>query len=390
MGLGGAVITGLGAVLGTGAYVSIGIAAGQWGDAIIYAIPLAGVVALCSGLSSAHLAGRYPIAGGTYEYGYRTLGPYWGFAAGWLFILAKTASAASAALGFSIYLGLGDPRMIAISATLIMTVLVAVGLRRTTMVNIALITTTMTGLVAFTWSGLDPAVLGVMPPLGADPADILPAVAFLFVAYTGYGRVATLGEEVKEPARTIPKAVIVSLGIAGLLYLGVALAGRTIYGSRWGAILDTGLTLADLIPPPWSTVVAVGAVTAMLGVLLNLVLGLSRVWLAMGRRGDMPRALARLDQRSQPAPAVWLSGTVVAALCLVGDIGVTWSFSAFSVLLYYGITNLAALAVDRRRWTAWVGLLSCLLLSLYVGLATWLVGTALLATGVVWKRQRRA
>ncbi len=390
IGLGGAVVTGLGAVLGTGAYVSIGLATGQWGDAVVYAIPLAGLVALCSGLSSAHLAGRFPVAGGTYEYGYQTLGPNWGFAAGWLFLLAKTASAASAALGFSTYLGLGDPRMVAISATLILTVLVVVGLRRTTLVNIALVTATVTGLVAFTWQGIDSAVLGVVPPLGADPSDVLPAIAFLFVAYTGYGRVATLGEEVREPARTIPKAVIISLGIAGLLYLGVALAGRAIYGRHWGAVLDTGSTLADLIPPPWSTVVALGAVTAMLGVLLNLVLGLSRVWLAMGRRGDMPRPLARLDSRSQPAPAVLLSGTLVAALCLVGDIGLTWSFSAFSVLLYYGITNLAALAIDRTRWTAWAGLLSCLFLSLYVGLGTWLVGTALLGIGVVWKRQRRA
>ena len=393
MGLGGAVVTGLGSVLGTGAYVSIGIASGQWGDAVIYAIPLAGVVALCSGLSSAHLAGRFPVAGGTYEYAYRTLGSYWGFTAGWLFLLAKTASAASAALGVALYLGVAFSPLAGAAATAAVTGLVALGLRRTTVVNSVLVTVTILGLLAFTMAGL--AGPGEID-LGMTEADplwlegLLPAIAFLFVAFTGYGRVATLGEEVETPGKTVPRAVVITLTIAVVLYMGVELAGHSLYGAGWGSILDNGLTLADLIPPPWSKVVAVGAVTAMLGVLLNLVLGLSRVWLAMGRRGDMPQALSHLDQRSQPILAVWLSGALVAALCLVGDIAVTWSFSAFSVLLYYGITNLAALSIDRKRWTAWVGLLSCLLLSLYVGLATWLVGTALIAAGVVWKRQRRA
>jgi APA family basic amino acid/polyamine antiporter len=390
MGLGGAVVTGLGAILGTGAYVSIGIAAGQWGDAVLLAIPLAGLVALCSGLSSAHLAGRFPVAGGTYEYGYKTLGPYWGFAAGWLFILAKTASAASAALGVALYLGLPAARWLAIVIAMASTALVAGGLRRTTSVNLVLVTATLAGLLAFVWDGLDTGLADVALPFEPDPTAILPAIAFLFVAFTGYGRVATLGEEVVAPKRTIPRAVVVTLGIAVVLYFAVALAGREIFGSNWGATLASGSTLADLVSPRLSTVVAIGAVTAMAGVLLNLVLGLSRVWLAMGRRGDMPRGLARLDQRSQPTSAVWLSGALVAVLCLVGDIATTWSFSAFSVLLYYGITNLSALALDRRRGTAWVGLLSCLFLSMFVGLATWLIGTALLIVGVVWKRQRPA
>ena len=393
MGLGGAVVTGLGSILGTGAYVSIGIAAGQWGDAVIYAIPLAGVVALCSGLSSAHLAGRFPVAGGTYEYAYRTLGSYWGFTAGWLFLLAKTASAASAALGVGLYLGVAVSPLAGAAATAAVTGLVALGLRRTTVVNSVLVTVTILGLLAFTLAGLAGPGEIALGMARADPVwveGLLPAIAFLFVAYTGYGRVATLGEEVEAPGRTIPRAVVTTLTIAVVLYMGVELAGRSLYGAGWGSIFGLGLTLSDLIPPPWSTVVAIGAVTAMLGVLLNLVLGLSRVWLAMGRRGDMPQALSRLDHRSQPISAVWLSGALVATLCLVGDIAVTWSFSAFSVLLYYGITNLAVLSIDRRRWTAWLGLLSCLLLSLYVGLATWLVGTALLAAGVLWKRQRRA
>jgi APA family basic amino acid/polyamine antiporter len=148
-------------------------------------------------------------------------------------------------------------------------------------------------------------------------------------------------------------------------------------GEHWGAILELGFLDMPLV--------TVGAITAMLGVLLNLVLGLSRVWLAMGRRGDMPRFLAVLDQRSEPRAAVILSAVLIAVLTLVGDIGLAWSFSAMTVLLYYGITNLSALALDRRRPTGWLGLASCLFLSFFVPLAIWVSGAVLLGLGLAWK-----
>jgi APA family basic amino acid/polyamine antiporter len=390
MGLGGAIVTGLGSILGTGAFVAIGVASGNWGDAVLLAVPLAGLVAMFNGLSSAHLAGRFPVAGGTYEYGYQALGPFWGFTAGWLFLLAKTASAASAALGVALYLGIDlDRRLIAIGSVVVVTVLVLAGLRRTTVVNLALVVLTITALLTFSLSGLAGST---MPPidLGAiDAGSVLPAIAFLFVAYTGYGRIATLGEEVHRPGHTIPRAVLVTLAVAIVIYGLVELGGRSAGGSNWGAGLIEGETPADLVPGPWSTMVSIGAVTAMLGVLLNLVLGLSRVWLAMGRRLDMPQGLARLDARSVPVTAIVTSAVPVAGLTLLGDISLAWSFSAFSVLLYYGITNLAALRLDRRRLTGWLGLASCLFLSFFVPIEVWLTGAGLITIGLLWKSQRR-
>ncbi|MEX1124237.1 MAG: APC family permease [Acidimicrobiia bacterium] len=393
MGLAGTIVTGLGSILGTGAFVAIGLASGQWGDALLVAIPVAGALAVFNGLSSAYLAGRFPVAGGTYEYAYETLGPTLGFTAGWLFLLAKTASAASAALGIAEYLGVGDSRVVAVAATVAVTILVVTGLRRTTVVNSVLVTVTVAALVVFAVAGVagysGMAVAVVVPGTGLA-GSILPAVAFLFVAYTGYGRVATLGEEVKEPTRTIPRAVIVTLAIAGVLYMGVELGGRALGGPNWGFVLEMeGFTPASLLDRPFRGIVTVGAITAMVGVLLNLVLGLSRVWLAMGRRGDMPTVLARLDESSQPVTAVVVAGMAIALVCLVGDIRLAWSFSAFTVLLYYGITNLAALRMDRRLWTAWAGLVSCALLSFFVTIQVWLVGGGLLVLGVIWKRQRR-
>jgi APA family basic amino acid/polyamine antiporter len=390
MGLPGAVVTGLGSIMGTGAFVAIGVAAGSWGDAVLVAIPLAGLVALFNGLSSAHLAGRFPVAGGTYEYGYQTLGPRWGFTAGWLFLLAKTASAASAALGVALYLGTSvDRRIVAIGAVTSVTLLVLAGLRRTTAVNTILVTVTGLALLTFAVVAMSDGDAG-LPPLASLPTDgVLPAVAFLFVAYTGYGRIATLGEEVHRPEHVIPRAVVVTLGAAMLIYALVELGGRAVGGSNWGAGLAEGETPADLISDPFSTMVAAGAVTAMLGVLVNLILGLSRVWLAMGRRLDMPEALARLDRRSVPVIAIVVSAIPVAALTLIGDISLAWSFSAFNVLLYYGITNLAAIRLDRTRWTAWLGLGSCLSLSFFVPPGIWLTGAGLVGLGLIWKSQRR-
>lgn len=377
LGLGGAIVTGLGSIIGTGAFVSIGIASGMWGDAVVWAIPLAAAVAVFNGLSSAFLAGRFPVAGGTYEYGYQTLNQWFGFSAGWLFLLAKTASAATAALGVALFLRAGGP-LVPIVAVAAVTAMVLAGVRRTAWLNTTLLAAST---VAIVWFAATSTLQGAAEFSNSvtewSAADVAAAIAFLFVAYTGYGRIATLGEEVKDPDLIIPRAVIITLAIAAILYMLVEVGGRAIGGSHWGR--DAGIVDAG------GMVVAVGAIAAMLGVLLNLILGLSRVWLAMGRRGDMPGALARLDRRRQPVAAILVSAVLVAALTLIGDIGLAWSFSAMTVLLYYGLTNLSALAVNKKRTTAWLGLLSCLSLSFFVPQRVWLTGIAMLALGLIWK-----
>ena len=377
--LGGAVVTGLGSILGTGAFVAIGLAAGMWGDHVLWAIPLAAMVAVFNGLSSAFLAGRFPVAGGTYEYGYQTLNPWLGFAAGWLFLMAKTASAATAALGVALYLGI-EGLWVPVVAVATVTGMVVAGVRRTAWLNLMLVAVSVGAIVWFAAtqtirSGMDP-----IGPANLVPADLAAAVAFLFVAYTGYGRIATLGEEVKSPGATIPRAILITLAVAACLYLLVELGGRAYGGSFWGAtgsVVDAG-----------GAVVVAGAVAAMTGALLNLILGLSRVWLAMGRREDMPSALARLDRHDEPTVAILVSAFFVAALTFFGDIGLTWAFSAMTVLLYYGITNLAVLAIDRRRVTAWAGLASCLFLSFFVPIGVWLTGAAVLGVGLAWETTR--
>ena len=257
--------------------------------------------------------------------------------------------------------------------------------------NAILVAVTLGSLTAFVVAGwVDPVrrtYMFVPPQEGFG--SLLGATAFLFVAYTGYGRIATLGEEVRDPARIIPRAVVTTLAVSAAVYMAVALTAWNIAGAAAG-LLDEAEPLAELIGEPWAQVVELGAIVAMLGVLLNLILGLSRVWLAMGRRKDMPEILGRVSTAGSPTAAVVLTGVVVAAVALVGDVRATWSFSAFAVLLYYAITNAAALKLadeQRRfpRWTSWAGLASCAFLSFWVDPTTWSIGAGVVLLGLAYR-----
>lgn len=403
VGLPGAIMMGLGSIIGTGVFVSIAVAAEVAGADVILAIAIAAAVATCNALSSAQLAANHPVSGGSYEYGYQFLRPWLGFSAGWMFLCAKTASAAAAALGFSGYLlnasgqDLAWLPYLAATTVVVLVVVVLAGIRTSNQVNIVIVSITLLALIAFALAGaphVDPGRLRFR----FDPQTLPRATALMFVAYTGYGRIATLGEEVVEPRRTIPRAIVATLVISMALYLVVA----TVYvgstnAAAVGERVDVGRQAAPLevAARAYSLnvdgLVALGAMTAMLGVLLNLLLGLSRVALAMGRRGDMPRSTAKLPV------AVVAVGIVIAGMAFFGNIKTNWSFSAFTVLIYYAITNLAAIRLprDKRLYSqgwAWVGLLACVALAFSVEPKVWMFGGGLLAAGLAvrWLRGRRA
>jgi len=414
VGLIGAIALGLGSIIGTGVFVSIGIAAGIAGPSVIIAILLAALVALCNALSSAQLAAVHPVSGGTYEYGYLRLSPALGFTAGWMFLCAKTASASTAALGFSGYLlhelGMDPARWlspVAAAAAITLTCIVLSGLRRSSALNIAIVALSV-GSLAMLIIGAAPAASAnasqTLHPLlpgaqdaGGWTANLLHSTALMFVAFTGYGRLATLGEEVHEPQRTIPRAILATLAISAAVYLAVAVVSVGAIGAaRLSAAAETGSPLeavARHAAGNWlSRTIAIGAIAAMLGVLLNLILGLSRVLLAMGRRGDMPRAVAKLNTaQTTPSLAVIIIGLAITLLAALGSIKAAWSFSAFTVLIYYAITNLAALRLGRNERLyhpalAWAGLVGCLGLAFWVEPRIWLIGMGLIAAGLLWQK----
>jgi APA family basic amino acid/polyamine antiporter len=155
------------------------------------------------------------------------------------------------------------------------------------------------------------------------------------------------------------------------------------------------LVANQLNSPSAAKLVAIGAVTAMLGVLLNLILGLSRVVFAMGRRGDLPGNLSAVSAKNAtPSLAVIAVAMGVSAITLIGDVRTTWSFSAFTVLVYYALTNLAAtrLTSEERLFSPvvpWLGLASCLGLAFWVQPKVWGVGLALIAIGLVFQRMTK-
>ncbi len=412
----GAVMMGLGSIVGTGVFVSIGIGAGIAGPSVVLAILIGALVATCNGLSSAQLAASHPVSGGTYEYGYEYLNHWLGFTAGWMFLCAKSASAATAALGFAGYLlnlagvesGLWRT-VVAVLAVILLTAITLGGIRRSNLTNIVIVTITLVALAIFVFAGLPTLFTNgaasftpFFAPQSSAGGDSNPwqalfhATALMFVAYTGYGRIATLGEEVREPAVTIPRAIITTLVVTAILYGAVGLvAVGNVGATRFATLTTMGAAPLEAIAetfalPGAGLILAIGAITAMLGVLLNLILGLSRVLLAMGRRGDMPAAVARINAAgTTPYVAVIIMGTVIALLALIGSVRTTWSFSAFTVLIYYAVTNLAALRLPPTaqrfpRWVAVAGVVACLFLAFWVEPLVWASGLVLLALGLLW------
>jgi APA family basic amino acid/polyamine antiporter len=299
---------------------------------------------------------------------------------------------------------------IAVAAVGALTAVVVMGIRRSNRANIAIVSITLFALVFF--------VLGGLPQLWSKGTEawlpffqssakggslwpgLLEATALMFVAFTGYARIATLGEEMRDPTRTIPRAIIYTLVVSAILYIAVGAVGIAAIGPD--ALAQAARTdVAPLVAaartfdlPAAHLIVSVAAVTAMLGVALNLILGLSRVVLAMGRRADMPSLFAKVDSAGSPTPAIIAAGTAIGALALIGNVEVTWSFSAFAVLIYYAITNLAALRLpaEKRLYSpaiAWGGLAACLGLAFFVEREVWMIGLALIAAGLLWHGLRQ-
>jgi APA family basic amino acid/polyamine antiporter len=404
LGLLDAVGVGFGAIVGAGIFVVTGVAAGIAGPAFLVGLLVAAVAATCNALSSAQLAAEYPQAGGTYEYGYRVLNPWAGFAAGWMFLASKIAAAGTVALGLAGYLdalvpGL-HPRVVSVGAIAAFTLLNYFGVRRSSRANLAIVAVSLGALLAFVIAGAGAfRVENLRPFAPAGWRGTMQAAAILFFAYTGYARIATLAEEVREPRRTIPRAIVITLGGAVVLYLAVAVVAVGAVGAGRMAATAAPLRVAALaLPYPWlATVVAVGGVTAMLGVILSQLLGLSRMAFAMARRGDLPRVLEHVHPRyGVPGRAVLVIGAIAAVVAATGTLRGVASAASFTILVYYGIANLAALRMPREArlypdGVAAVGLVGCAVLALSLAPGVIVTGLGVLAAGLVlrWLRVRR-
>jgi APA family basic amino acid/polyamine antiporter len=396
LGLLDAVGIGFGAIVGAGIFVVTGVAAGIAGPAFLAGLALAAVAATANALSSAQLAASYPQAGGAYEYGYRVLHPLAGFAAGWMFLASKIAAAGTVALGLGGYLdalipGL-PPRTMALAAIVTFTALNYFGIKRSSRANLAIVSVSVGALVLFVIAGAGSFRLEHLRPFApAGVSGTLESAALLFFAYTGYARIATLAEEVRNPRQVIPKAIVLTIGGAVVLYAAVALVAAGAIGTDAMASTTAPLfAAARVFPyPSVAPLVAIGGVTAMLGVILSQLLGLSRMAYAMARRNDLPATLGHVHPRYQvPDHAVLIIGAIAAVVAATGTLRAVASTASFTILIYYGIANVAALRMPANRKlysnaVPLVGLVSCTVLAASLAWPVVSTGIGVLLVGFI-------
>ena len=400
-----AVAVGLSSMIGAGVFAAFGPAAGAvlptgTGAALLIALGLAAVVAYANATSSAQLAAQYPTSGGTYVYGRERLGPWWGYLAGWGFVVGKTASCAAMALTFAAYAappGLEHP--VAAAAVIALAAVNYRGVTRTArlarwIVSLVLLTLAITVTVALGAGRPDFAQLGFgdggASLLGGPTGwyGVLQAAGLLFFAFAGYARIATMGEEVRDPQRTIPRAIVLALGGVVALYAVIAVCLLAVLGLFGTASTSVPLVYA-VANTPWAIgVVRVGAAAASLGALLALMTGIGRTSLAMARENDLPRWLAAVHPRYRvPHRAEVALAIVVVALVLTVDLRGAIGFSSFGVLVYYAVANLSAwtqTGAHRRfpRILQAVGLVGCLALCATLPWTAVLTGLGVFAVGL--------
>jgi basic amino acid/polyamine antiporter, APA family len=392
-----AVVIGLGSMIGAGVFSAFGPAARAAGAGLLIGLGVAAVIAYCNAAASAQLAAVYPTSGGTYIYGRERLGPWWGFFAGWGFVIGKSASCAAMALTVASYAVPGPhwaQRIIGVGAVVLLIALNYRGVTKTAMLARILLACTVIALAAvvigIAVAKPEPSHL-IQWPTGTI-YGVLQSAGLLFFAFAGYARIATMGEEVRDPARTIPRAITLALAIAVAIYFVVGVAALLAAGPD--RLAHAAAPLAEAVRaagvPALVPVITVGATLASLGALLALIAGLGRTVLAMARHRDLPAWLAAVHPRYRvPHHAEVALGVVVCVLVATVDLRGVIGFSSFGVLIYYAIANASAYTLPasgekrRRRILNVCGLAGCLLLVATLPWQSVISGLVVFAVGII-------
>lgn len=372
-----AVMIGLGSMIGAGIFAVFTPAAAAAGSGLLLGLLLAAFVAFCNATASAQLAAQYPSSGGSYHYGRERLGAWPGFFAGWGFVIGKTASSAAMALTFAAYaVPVGWQRPAAIAAVLALAVANYLGITRTAQLTKVIVVTVLVVLViavSMLWlSGTaQPSRLLESDFLATGWYGVLQSAGLLFFAFAGYARIATMGEEVVRPQKSIPRAIVIALLIVVVLYAVMAvtllavLSPSGVAGSAAPLAVAVETAGASWLLQPLRIVAAL----ASLGALLALMAGLGRTTLAMAREGDLPRWFTAVHPKFRvPHRAELVLAGVLCLVVLFVDLRGAIGFSSFGVLVYYLIANLAAFTqrAPHRRYPQFLqvlGAVACLVLA---------------------------
>jgi APA family basic amino acid/polyamine antiporter len=393
LGLFDASAIGIGAIIGGGIFVVTGLAAGRAGPGLLFSLLISAVVAFFTALSFSEIAAQRPREGGGYDYAHELVSPLAGFVAGWLWLVSNVVVGVAVSIGFASYFSalVNLPvRLIAPIACIGVTVVNSLGTRGSATMNNGLVLVKLSILVFFVVFGLFGVKSTNFSPLFPNgPAGVMQASAIIFFAFSGFARITILSEEVKDPERNVPRAIMIALAVSTVVYLLVGYVAVGLAG--YHELANSGSPLADaaaIESKGAANIVSLGALAATLSVLLTTLLGLSRVSYSMARNHDLPGFFGIIrGGRGVPLNSVIVLGLAMALMAAFTDLMKAVAISNFAALIYYSLGNYAAFRLEKPKYpkiVPVVGLASCIVLLLFLSSDAWMIGIGALCIGLVY------
>jgi APA family basic amino acid/polyamine antiporter len=355
VGLFGAVAYGVGTILGAGVYALIGIAAGKAGNAVWLSFAIAAGVAAFSGLSYARLSALFPVSGAEYVYVEESFrSKFWAFIVGWLVLISSIISAAAVALGFGGYLTslFGIPMEVGAGILIfVLSVVSYMGIRESLALNVVLTLIELGGILIIIVLGV--GFIGTVD-LTESPnglSGVIGAVGIIFFAFIGFEGLVKIGEETRDPTRTIPRALLLSLVITTVIYVLVAISVVSILPYQELAASTAPLSDAAMRAqgPGAAFVLSMVALVSTAYTVLTLLIATSRIAYGMSARSALPGILTSLHpERGTPRVAILLSGVASIAFCFLGGIELTANAANFTIFLVFLAVNLTVIQFARK------------------------------------------
>jgi APA family basic amino acid/polyamine antiporter len=348
-------MAGVGIILGAGVYALVGAVAGEAGNGIWLSFVIAALVASVIGLCYAELASMFPHSGADHEYTRQALGPRPAFVVGWLMVIGNVIAAATVALGFGGYLHTFvdvSPTVSAIVALGIAMCIAFLGVEETVRVMIIGTLVEVTGLVLIIAIGLPHLPDADLTNFDQGAAGVLGGAALVMFAYIGFNEIATLAEEAENPTRTIPRAMLISIGITTVLYIAVAVAAVSVLGASM--LADSEAPLADVakevLGDRASSIVAIIALFSTANTMLLLLVAASRMIYGMARTDALPRFLAWVyPGRQTPVRALVLSMLLASAFAMTGELAFVAGATNFVVYVAFASACISLVVLRYKR-----------------------------------------
>jgi len=414
IGFWGATGIGIGAIIGTGIFVLIGVASGIAGPGVILSFIIAGFVALLTGLSTAELSSFIHESGGSYIYTTKAFGAFPGFVVGWMksfdYIVGASAVSVGFAAYFTYFVGIpattGTLVIVATVWPLVLMLLNMKGLQEASWTNNLLVALKILALLIFIVVGAA-ALIGSGNYSNYHPffpkgfSGVMSGAAIIFFAFIGFNTIAVMAEEVKNPEKNVPRAILFAFAVCTIIYIGVSLVAVGIV--NWEALGSSRAPLEFALKNITDNIfilqfVAISALFATTSVIMASIMGGSRALFAMARQGVLPKVLSTISRQSVPVFTILLSGLIISGIVLVTDGNLDWLASLFNfgTLLTFFFINLSLLRLrklmpDAKRsfkvplypYTPVFAMISCVILAFYLNANAVITAVFFLATGIV-------